>query len=175
MLAAMMRMNCCECQSHLVAYLDNQLPPRLRHRVGQHINTCANCYATYMVQRNVARDLAASLPRIGQPNAPQLGRMWTAVQADMHRPTPVANRQLLTRSGVACVILILVMLLPWSLNQGQIALAVPSLPATPALNDATDTPSNNTEAAVVVALNVTHAAIPAAETPDAATRVPKFD
>ena len=85
------------------------------------------------------------------------------------------------------MILILVLLLPWSLNQGQIALAIPGTPATPALNDATDTPSVNTEvasevanvvaseAASVVALNVTHAAIPAAETPDAATHVPKFD
>lgn len=139
------------------------------------MNGCARCYGLYRAQRDLSHELSVSLPRVGQPNVPQLGRMWAAIQADMQRPQRVVNRQLLTRSGVACLILVLSLLLPWSLNNQQVALAVPSQPAAPKMLSATNTPPLQVALAAAteaVDTRVTDSAIPAAETPNTATTIP---
>jgi len=101
---------------------------------------------------------------MGQPDAPQLNRVWTAIQADMNRPQPVIRRHSL-RFSIAAVVLLVTLLLPWSLNTQQIALAVPSQPQP---NATLVTPTAPTgDAATAITLSATDAAIPPAQTPGA--------
>ena len=165
MIKPMRALSCHTCQSKLVPYLHRQLSPRLQRRVGSHLDECPVCYAAYIAQRELSSELSAGLSRLGQPNAPQLGRMWSAIQADMQRPRPVPRRAT-GRAGVALLILTLALLLPWSLDKQQVAHAVPDQPAAPAST------AGVTEAPVTVAMvtpaakvNSTNALIPPAKTP----------
>lgn len=161
------RTTCRTCQTHLVAYLHNQLSPRTRRRVGQHLSHCAACYGVYVGQRGLSQELAADLPRVGQATTPQLGRVWTAIQADMARPRTVPRRHVM-RYTFAVAVLVLAVLLPWSLNTRQIALAVPSHPTVPLTETVTETPpSQVVMARATLTADVTNPAIPAAETPTA--------
>jgi anti-sigma factor RsiW len=161
-------MTCRQCQSKLVAYVHNQLNGRARARVDRHLNECPVCYAAYLAQRDVAQELAHSLPVLGRPDAPQLGRMWLAIQADMNRPRRIA-RPNLARFGVACLVLVLALILPWSLDKQQVALAVPPQPSAPPLTvslNVTASPEGGTRLVPpTAAASSTEAVIPAAETP----------
>jgi anti-sigma factor RsiW len=158
-------MNCHTCQSKLVPYLHRQLSPRMQRRVGHHLDTCPVCYAAYLAQRDLSTELTASLTRIGQPSAPQLGRMWAAIQSDIQRPRPVTRRST-GRVGVALLILALALLLPWSLDKQPVARAIPNHPVAPASTaDATEPPTLVAMTTPAVTVDSTYAKIPAAETP----------
>ncbi len=160
------RISCRECRSQLIGYVNQQVPHRMRQRIGAHLSECPMCYTEYVAQRHLSDELAFALPLLGQPKQPQLGRVWSAIQSEMNRPTPVA-RAPLTRYAVACLILALALVLPWSLDKQQVALAVPQQPAAPLVPGATEAASTEEPRAVAtVAPNVTNAAIPAAETPN---------
>jgi anti-sigma factor RsiW len=165
MMKPMRALSCHACQSKLVPYLHRQLSPRMQRRVGSHLDECPVCYAAYIAQRELSSELTAGLSRLGQPNAPQMTRLWAAIQADIQKPRPVPRRTT-GRAGVALLILILALLLPWSLDKQPVAHAVPDQPAAPASTAAV------TEAPAVVAMltpearvNSTYALIPPAETP----------
>ena len=145
----------------------------MQRRVGNHLDECPVCYAAYIAQRELSSELSAGLYRLGQPNAPQMSRMWSAIQADLDRPHPVARRGT-GRAGVALLILTLVLLLPWSLDKQRVVHAIPNQPPAPAST------AGVTEAPVSVAMvtpsarvNSTYALIPAAETP--ATPAPRVN
>ena len=158
-------MNCHTCQSKLVPYLHRQLSPRMQRRVGAHIDSCPVCYAAYLSQRELASDLSAGLTRLGQPNAPQLSRMWSAIQADIDRPRPVARRSA-GRYGVVLLMLLAALLLPWSLDKQPVVLAVPDQPPAPVSTaEVTGAPTLVAMATPVVTVNSTYAIIPAAKTP----------
>lgn len=160
-------LSCHECQRHLVGYLDHRLSPRLLWRMDQHLNGCAICYAAYIQRRDLTRDLQSSLPFVGQANSQQLGRVWTAIQADMAQPKPAISTSLsrqLTHYSVAALILTLAILLPWSLDKQPVALALPSAPAIAVTAEVTETPTSvGTPVAMVI--GATDPAIPAAQTP----------
>ena len=141
------------------------LSPKMQRRVGQHLDTCPVCYAAYLAQRDLSSELSASLTRIGQPSVPQLGRMWSAIQTDIQRPRPVPRRST-GRYGVALLILVLALLLPWSLDQQPVVRAIPNHPVAPASTaDVTAAPTLVAMATPVATVNSTYAKIPAAETP----------
>lgn len=159
-------LTCHQCQPKLLAYVHHQLSDRASRRVARHLNDCPLCYAAWLEQRDLARDLAQSLPALGRPDAPQLGRVWLAIQADMARPRAV-SRPPLARFGVACLVFVLALVLPWSLDKQQVALAVPSQPPAPALT-ATLSVTRAPETALrgqTPTASKTEAVIPAAETP----------
>jgi anti-sigma factor RsiW len=160
----LMRITCHECQTHLVAYVHDELPMRARRRVAQHISRCDNCYALYAMERNLSNELRSTVPLVGQPNAPQLGRVWAAIQTDMGRSRPVMGGHQ-ARFGLAFIILILALALPWTMDKRQVALALPPQPAARVVVAMTETPASDESASSP--LSVTNAAIPAAETPNA--------
>jgi anti-sigma factor RsiW len=124
-----MRYTCRHCRAELTAYIHKQLSPRRRQRVGHHLNACADCYALYRQLRDVDRDLAASLPLVGQPGRQQLAGMWQGIQAQISAPRrtiPVFR----LRYGVAMMLAVMSLVLPWTFNR-QAAYALP-LPPTPA-------------------------------------------
>lgn len=123
--------------------MHGELPPRARQRVDQHLNQCSSCAAFYVAQRQLVRDLEQTLPQIARTSTPQLNRIWADIQADMTRPRIIARPQ--TRYGVAALILMLALLLPWSMDKQRGALALPlqpipavSLTGTPVSADAVE-------------------------------------
>jgi hypothetical protein len=163
-------LNCHECQAHMIAYIHRDLPLRTRHRIGQHLNRCESCYAAYANQRHLSNELRTSIGFLGQPEKPQLGRMWTAIQQDMKRPRQVLPRYR-TRYGAVLVVLMVALVLPWTLGTQQRALAVP--PNYPVIQPtaATATPTrvaNHTLTQTTVVY--TETAIPVAKTPSVTDR-----
>ncbi len=119
-------MNCKNCQYHLTAYLHGELSPRERQRMTQHIQACPMCYTVYIQQRDIQRDLAYYVPLIGQENRPRYDKMWASIQADMSRPKRQGYQM---RYGLAALMLLLALLLPWTIGHRATALA--ALPTQP--------------------------------------------
>jgi anti-sigma factor RsiW len=166
----MHNLTCHECRTLLVGYINGELTQKRRWRVGQHLNECAACYARYVEQRNLAHDLRTDLNLIGQPSRPQLSHIWSSIQSDMRRAQPFQPR-FRRRYGIAVLVLVLSLLLPWSLGGDAFVLAVP-LPAVPA-SLAGSAPVTGTPALKqTVALLLTDARIPPAETPSAPPTIP---
>lgn len=138
MLIAFMRLR--YCKANLTAYVNGQLSPRARRRIARYIDIDAACYAEYVRQRELARELNHSLPYIGQPTQPQLDRIWGAIQAEMggisptapasHRtPHYVQVKRANTRFGVVGIACGLVLALPVMLGNSNVsALSVPTPP-----------------------------------------------
>lgn len=144
MFVAFMRLR--YCKANLAAYINGQLSPRARRRIARYIDIDAACYAEYVRQRELARELNHSLPYIGQPSQPQLDRIWGAIQAEMgiineispnaptsasQRPTPhyLQVKRANTRFGLVGIACSLVMALPLMMgNSNFSALYVPTPP-----------------------------------------------
>ncbi|MFO7320528.1 MAG: zf-HC2 domain-containing protein [Chloroflexota bacterium] len=167
-------LTCTQCQPKLLAYVHNQLADSDRRRVARHLNDCPVCYAAYLAQREVAQELAGTIPSIGLPDSLQLNRMWLAIQSDMNRPRTIPRPQL-ARMGVACLVFVLALLLPWSLDKQQVALAVPPPPRAPvvtaSLNVTASPESGRRALPPTAAASSTEAVIPAAKTPDTPSNV----
>lgn len=135
------------CKANLTAYVNGQLSPRARRRIARYIDIDAACYAEYVRQRELARELNHSLPYIGQPTQPQLDRMWGAIQAEIgtiteinptasvtpshsHRtPHYMQVKRANTRFGLVGIACGLVMALPVMLGNSNVsALYVPTPP-----------------------------------------------
>lgn len=125
------------CKANLVAYINGQLSPRARRRIARYIDIDAACYAEYVRQRELARELNHSLPYIGQPDKPQLDRIWGAIQAEMsptapaQRPQPhyLQVKRANARFGLVSIAFGLVMALPFTLGNSHVsALYVPTPP-----------------------------------------------
>ncbi len=128
----MKTINCQTCKVHLSGYAAReQLPPRLRAQVGAHLDACPACYSLYRRQRSLAAELEHTLPLVGQPDLTGLGRIWSAVQVEMKRPRPSAFQRVSKRQGATALLLLLVLLLPWSFDAPSMTRALP-LPPTPA-------------------------------------------
>ena len=129
----MKRLSCDEYKRYLPAYSDRELPPLLRRRVAMHLEKCESCYASYVRQREVSRELAQQVPLIGRADAPRLNKIWTAVQGEMAHPRRAALRRIPARYPMAVIILVVGLLLPsfgfQALSQHQVAMALPAPPA----------------------------------------------
>jgi hypothetical protein len=111
-------------------------------------------------------ELERTVPLIGRPHAAQLNRMWASIQSDMAHSRE-AQWGFSLRYGFAALALLLVLLLPWTLGSGRVALAIPSQPAPHLI--AAETP-DSTEPAVAptaIALNTSteHPTTPPAQLP----------
>jgi anti-sigma factor RsiW len=72
--------------THLLpAYVARELDPRRRMRVAKHLSNCAECRAALIRESNLARDLKATMPHIGEPRPGQLARLWPAIRAEIAR------------------------------------------------------------------------------------------
>lgn len=76
-------------------------------------------------------ELECALPLVGQPDLAGLGRIWNAVQVEMKRPRPSAFQRVSKRQGATALLLLLVLMLPWSFDAPSMTRALP-LPPTPA-------------------------------------------
>jgi hypothetical protein len=160
----MRNLSCHTCQTKIVPYLHQQLSPRLQRRVALHLDGCPVCYAAYLSQRELSSELGAGLKRIGQPDMPQMQRMWSAIHADMQRPQRVSRRPV-GRYGVVLLIFMLALLLPWSLDKQGVAHAIPNMPAPATTASVTETPLHVVMATPIASAKSTDAVIPAAQTP----------
>ncbi|HVU10763.1 MAG TPA: zf-HC2 domain-containing protein [Phototrophicaceae bacterium] len=109
-----MGISCRECRVLLPGYIQRDLTPKQRERVSRHLNTCSECYAAYEEQRVIVRELAINLPRIGSDHAP-LDQIRAAVMAEIAQPKPPRRTaRLQARYSVAVLVLMVMLLLPWT-------------------------------------------------------------
>jgi anti-sigma factor RsiW len=122
-------LTCTDCRDLLPRYHARELSPRLRSRVGTHLDSCDACYAIYCDHRAVARELASEVPLIGSHDVPRFQHMWNTVQVEMQRSRRAVWQRSPWRLSIAVAILLAGMLLPWMANAGRwSALALPAPP-----------------------------------------------
>lgn len=121
------------CRVHMAAYLEGTLSVTVRRRVAHLIDTDSACYAEYVRQREMRRELTASLPRVGKPSQTRLDALWTAIQADL---MPNAQRRVIhptllpfrARYGFAGMAIGLLVMLPLTVGSGGVSFALPNQP-----------------------------------------------
>jgi anti-sigma factor RsiW len=121
------------CRARMADYLDGRLSLRARRRIAHYIDMDTACYAEYVRQREVRRELAASLPRVGKANPTRLDALWTAIQADL---MPDAQRRVIhptllpfrARYGFAGMAIGLLVMLPLTVGSGGVSFALPHQP-----------------------------------------------
>jgi hypothetical protein len=122
------------CRARLAAYLNHELPPHARRRVARYIEEEPACYAEYIRQRDLQRELIDHMAYFGQSQNEQLSRMWTAIQMELSpaaRPRPVIQSPR-TRYGLAGMAAAFLIAVPVSLGSSGVAFAEPqSLDNTP--------------------------------------------
>ncbi|MDX2163109.1 MAG: zf-HC2 domain-containing protein [bacterium] len=130
---------CRRCRPYLTAYIHNELTARARRRIDAHLDTCAQCAALYVRQRQTANELAA-MRDIGAPAPERLNAIWRAVQAELS-PTalhtsaqPAMMRHKPTRYSAVLVALFMVLTVPMLLNHAAAYAQIPD-PPTPLLQN----------------------------------------
>ena len=107
-----MHMGCRECRGLLSGYIQRELSPKQRERVSRHLSACSDCYAVYVGQRDVARELAINMPRLGSEHPP-LDKIRAAVMVELAQPkTHTGLYQ--ARYSLAALVLMVTLLLPWT-------------------------------------------------------------
>lgn len=110
------------CKSRMVAFVNDQLPPKARRRVARYIDECPKCYALYRSQRALADELKATLPVFGQAENAQLQNIWSAVQVEITAPPPARLRYAYRTSyAIAMLATALVMILPLMLGNSTVS------------------------------------------------------
>lgn len=141
----------------LDAFLDSRLSPRVRRRVVRHIDTCPACYQAYARQRDLRRDLQATVPLVGRGAAPDFDRMWSAIRTELPRPQP---RQTQFRYGLVMLLLVMALIVPLTMGNHDLTRTVPEHPM-PQTEASTQTPDRITEPDIIVTLTSS----PAQQTP----------
>ncbi len=123
-------MRCKQCRVLLPGYIQRELAPQQRAQVSRHLNVCADCYAVYMDQRQLVRELSINVPRIGIDTSPHLERIKLAVMADLVRPQkpPVRTYQQ-ARYSLAALLLVIALLVPLTMRSHSFELPTPPRPA----------------------------------------------
>jgi len=115
---------CRYCRAHLDAYVAGELALPARRRVAAHLDQCAACYAVYAQRREVVRELQRSLPMVGYANPPDFGQVWLNVQQEMPRGSGYSIQY-----GLAALLLLVLLLVPFTMGHRDIAAALPTQPA----------------------------------------------
>ena len=115
---------CRYCRAHLDAYAAGELAPPARRRVAAHLDHCAACYAVYAQRREVVRELQRSLPLLGYANPPDFGQVWLKVQRELPRGSGHSMQY-----GLAALLLLVLLLVPFTMGHRDIAAALPTQPA----------------------------------------------
>lgn len=156
----MMMISCHDCRKHIPAYVSRELPTALRRSVGAHLDGCEACYTVYLRQREITHELVQQVPAIGQTNAPHLGKIWNAVQAEMVLPRPSSWSRMPRRQSVATVALVLVLFVSSLGYQALQQRAVMALPVPPTPTEVID----STSQAVAMATNECRCGVSASAT-----------
>jgi anti-sigma factor RsiW len=125
-------LTCAETRRHLYGYVHHELSAEQRRWVAAHFDHCDSCYAAYRQQRDLARELAQTLPGLGRLETPRLTQMWGAVQNGLSRPLASPWQRDPARLGIAALILIGALTLPIIIRQQRLSLSLP-LPPTPVI------------------------------------------
>lgn len=98
-------MNCRFVHNHLLAYIENSLPEKIKGEVGEHIATCQKCSVLYT---NV-RDTYLVTSNIAQPVPPPFfaNRVMARYKARFAAQTDVLHRTLRVFQPVAATVLLL--------------------------------------------------------------------
>jgi hypothetical protein len=145
---SVLHISCDECQEQLLAFIHKTEAPLMRRRVSRHLDYCAACYALYLDELDLMRNLSRNIPLIGQQNRPDFAQVWNAVQADLQKPK-LAVPQFQCRYGVAMFALVLVLLVPLMLGNHHLRLdELPTPPAPITHNTPNGTISKVTETTI---------------------------
>lgn len=112
------------CKSRMVAFINGELPPKARRRVARYIDECPDCYAEYIHQRDLQRELKSRVPVIGLPEAGQLERIWGAVQIQMQQ-TASPRRW---RYGFITAVVVIMLMMPLLFTQPAVDASVATQP-----------------------------------------------
>ncbi len=129
--------------THLLpAYAHRQLSGQRREKVARHLKDCAACRAALIREEALARELAVTLPLIGQPAPGQLRRLWPSIRAQISTTTGVEARhkRLLPSAGVLLAMLLICAFSVSSLFSGTTHVSAAPNPFVPADIRATNTP-----------------------------------
>ncbi len=137
----MLRLKYRYCKARMTAYINGGLAPGAKRRMARYINDCPDCYAEYVRQRDIARELERDMPGVGIPHSPQLDRMWANIQTEMTRSSSRPARRGQARYGLIVLALILALFLPWAFGDQDAAFAIPSQPS-PRATAVAGTPEN---------------------------------
>ena len=137
---------CRYCKFNLDAFLDGRLSARARRRFDRHIDTCPGCYHAYVARRDLRRELQQSLALVGQNHHPDFARIWQSVKAEIPRRS---TRQTQFRYGLVVLLLLLGLVLPFTLGNGDLGRVVPSQPK-PHTDEAVTEAPNGLEPEVTV-------------------------
>jgi hypothetical protein len=129
----------------LVAYVNRQLRRKDREQVWLHVTMCAECRATLDREEQLARDIATTMPRIGQPRRGQLARLWPRIWAEFRTPPGKPFSRLLPSYGLVFGVFMFVAFGISSLFGGPVhAIAAPHQ-AVPTEMNPTNTPAYTDE------------------------------
>ncbi len=121
---------CGECRTLLSGYIGRELSREARAQVASHIDTCNACYSSYLQQREITGELRQLLPAIGQAETSRLENIWSAVQTGISQPRISPFQKDPARFGIAALIVVAAVLLPWFISQQRLVISLP-LPPTP--------------------------------------------
>ena len=117
------------------SYLDKTLNLRARRRFARHIDDCATCYRAYVRRRDLRRDLQGAVALVGRDHTPDFDRMWGAIRDELPQP----RYQAPFRYGLAALMLLLALMVPFTMGNRDLGRAVPDQPQ-PHTDLATETP-----------------------------------
>ena len=120
--------DCRKCQHDLVAYIHHELSPARRQRVAKHLDTCNTCYALYLQHQRLARQMKQDVPLIGQGHRPAFERIWAGIQQEVPRS---AFKTYSTRYSLAAVVVMLMLIVPMTMGNGNIPAASPATQPAP--------------------------------------------
>jgi anti-sigma factor RsiW len=144
-----MAITCNQCQTHLLAYHHNELPPRRARAVSAHLQDCDACYAAYVGTRDADRQFTHDL-HTPQPSDAQLDAIWGGIQAELAAPSRPPRRAF--PSGAAVATLAVMFALLWTMQTSSFTTAAMPFGLTPAVEP--ETPALNRDTTRTVALVV---------------------
>jgi len=116
--------------THLIApYVQGRLSPPQRAQVVDHVRACARCGAALAREERITAQLEREMPRLGQPRAEQMSRMWADVWQQVQAPHPAPRSRYAGGwqglSMVLAVLLMITLALPLMAQGGMRAEAAP--------------------------------------------------
>lgn len=154
---------CASIRKQIIRYIDREVEAPLRREIARHLDTCNECYDFYLHQFDLQQELKHGLPRIGQQQDAELGRVWSAVQTEL-ASTGFAARSSSPHYGIAAFFVTLAMIIQLMLGGQQVSLAAPPTQPSPILLPAT--PQGLTPLAVGTAVALEPSQVELTTTPE---------
>lgn len=129
-------MHCWKVQSRLVAYIHAELEPQERHQVARHLEDCERCYAAYLQQLGLTRELEQTVPLMGAGHRPDFRRVWSAVQTEAVR-VRTASRPESLHYALAALIVAALFVIPLTFGGNEFTFALPPTQPAPLMARAT--------------------------------------